>query len=222
MKLFSKHGGLLIGIFLLFMSCVDSDRKAPTSKSNTVIHNEFRRPSNVALRSLGINELDHYEDYDYYLLYMVHRPWDISCAFSLILKDSILYSYTRYMNNVVSTIYPPVYYQEDDSIYYTVTYREHDIGLLDSIKSITNRVGFYQYDASTPEINPNGSHDSRWLIILSDKGVMYTAFNWLPGNRIEKELVLHIKEHFMRYTESTDSMLGIKDTSVFRTHIPEF
>jgi len=167
------------------------------SSANTLI------PSALALRSIGEIDLKNYKSYDFYLLYIEHRPREVSYVFSLRLQDSALYSYTKYMNNVVSTMYPPVgYLKNKDSIYYTVNYQEQENGVKDIVMKKLDDVNFYNANIKEPSTN----HNDTWLIVYDKKRGIHSIHDWTDTNKINT-VINYIKDSLMKCTPEIEKKI---------------
>jgi len=150
-------------------------------------------------RALGESAIEHYKDYDFYLFYADAGPWKVSKFFSMRLRDSILFSYTKYMDNVSSTHFPPT--GDKEPISYMVTYREYSLKVLDTITSLLKESDFFKLPEQP---NTAGNHNSRGLFIYSKGKGCNSLGNWQAGSHIGK-LVQYIRDSLMKYSPRIDS-----------------
>jgi hypothetical protein len=214
----------LITSFLVLMvtamSCSqDVDKKAkPVQAHDTTYASPVLMPNQVALRAFDEDAINEAKNYKYYLLYLEHRPWHLSSCFSLRMRDEVLYSYTKYMDNVVSTCYPPMYYKENrDSIFYSSRYQEHYLNVLDTIRKLTRDIKFKQIKSD--EKSFERIHDSRWLIIIDSSG--HSIYNWRKMDVVEQKLVRYIKDSLMQFSPDLEDSFH-RDGEGFKNHIPQF
>lgn len=177
------------------VSCNNSEKENP--QANNSLENGTYQPSSI-IRSIGETEIENYKQYDFYIFYFFHRPWYMSRGVSLRVQDSIIYSYTKYMDNVASTNYPPInYLKNKDSVYYTVIYKEHEYNLLNKIlKTIKSDLNEYK-NASKESIN----HNSKVLFIYHKDFGILRATNWSDSSSIAHNLIPILESEIMNYSE---------------------
>lgn len=109
----------IVALTFSFMSC--SSKSSETKRMEEM----YKYGDIIGLRSIQEDDVFSPNKYKFYLLYFVHRPYHLSYAVSIRLKDSIAYSYVKYLDNIASTHYPPVSsLQKIDSLYYSTSYLE--------------------------------------------------------------------------------------------------
>lgn len=174
-------------------------------------------PNDMTISALGLNELNHYNEYDFCLVYLEHLPFQLSYSYEMYFKNGKLFSYMKYMNNVVSASYPPISAENNDSIYYSVTYKHHEVGIHNTIKKLVSASGFY--NITSPDIPFESSHDSRWLIIYDKNKGIHSVYNWDTDNAVEQTIIRFIKDELMKYSDKLENELNIEGP-LFETHIP--
>lgn len=168
-----------------------------TEKNNVeTVKDELLLPNDISLVSVGLHEVKFYKEYDFVLVYLDQKRFGLTTIFTMALADSILYSTTKYLNNVVSSYYPPVL-NRDDSFYYSTTFKEYSLEVKDEIFGEVVNSNFYNEKLSTETLD---NHKSSWLFIYEKNKGTKSLVNWPAESKVEQQLIRFIKEHYMNFS----------------------
>jgi len=200
-----KNRRLLILLFLGLCSCNPHQVNTRYDETNHHDSKSYDKDLEAMRRSVGETEIKRYADYDFYLLYVRGGAWQVSSFYSLMLKESVLYSYTKYLDNIVSIKFPPRdIILGKDSFFYSVTYQEHRMEQLDTLIKKMEQVGYWSnnvWDNFMP-----GETVSYLFVYLKNKGEFRLRSN-VSTYTFNDLVVKYVKDTFMRYLPEIDKKL---------------
>jgi hypothetical protein len=198
--------GILTLLLFCIIACKPNRVRSKIEEDAYIDSIRSKKDIQAMSRALGETESDRYTDYDFSLQYTRGGAWKVSSFFSLMLKDSTLYSYTKYLDNIVSINMPPTFPQKEglDSFFYSVTYREHRSEQLDTLIAKLNRVGYWgnsYWGALTP-----GGDIPCLFVYLKNRGE-YRLRVGVSDEDFDMLVLKYIRDTFMQYSPEVDKRL---------------